>query len=119
MRGSSAPSVGLQRTPSWAGVLMCLRVGRLYRGAWTDWINEWAEANCTRFDKAKCQVLCLGHSHPVQHYRLGKEWLESCPEENDLGVSVGSWLNKNQQCAQVAEKANGIVACTETVWPVR
>ncbi|GAB0209146.1 mitochondrial enolase superfamily member 1 [Grus japonensis] len=38
-RGSSAPSVSLQMTPSWAGVLICLRVGRLYRGIWTGWIN--------------------------------------------------------------------------------
>jgi len=38
-RGLSAPSVSLQMTPSWAAVLICLRVGRLCRGIWTDWIN--------------------------------------------------------------------------------
>jgi len=38
-RESSAPSVSLQLTPSWAGVLVCLRVGRLCRGIWTGWIN--------------------------------------------------------------------------------
>ncbi|GAB0175624.1 mitochondrial enolase superfamily member 1 [Grus japonensis] len=26
--------------PSWVRVLICLRVGRLYRGIWTGWINE-------------------------------------------------------------------------------
>jgi len=39
MRGLSAPLVSLQVTPSWVGVLICLRVGRLCRGIWTDWID--------------------------------------------------------------------------------
>jgi len=67
-----------------------------------DRLDRWAEANCMRFNTAK--------RNTIQHNRLGEEWLESCPAEKDLGVLVESQLNMSQQCAQVAKKANGILA---------
>ena len=50
-----------------------------------DRLDRWVEGSCMRFNKAECQVLHLGHSNPMQRYRLGKELLESRLAEKGPG----------------------------------
>ncbi|KAJ7409233.1 hypothetical protein WISP_116051 [Willisornis vidua] len=65
--------------------------------------------NCPKFSKGKCRVLHLRRNNPLHQYRLETDLLESSFVEKDLGILVDNKLSMSQQCALVAEKANGIL----------
>ncbi|GAB0202811.1 cAMP-dependent protein kinase inhibitor alpha [Grus japonensis] len=76
-----------------------------------DRLERWAHANHMKFNKAKCKVLHIGWGNSKHNYRLGREWIERSPEENNFGVFVDEKPNVTWQCEFTGRKANCFLGC--------
>ena len=74
-----------------------------------DRLEGWTYAILMRFNKDKCKVLRLAQGNPKHRHRLGREQLESSPEDKDLGMPADERLNMSQQRTLVTKKANRIL----------
>ncbi|GAB0208858.1 cAMP-dependent protein kinase inhibitor alpha [Grus japonensis] len=70
-------------------------------------LERWARVKPHEVQQGQVQ----GRGNPKHDYRLGGEWIESSPEEKDLGVLIDEKLNMSQQCALAAQKANHVLGC--------
>ena len=61
-----------------------------------------------KFNRAKYKALHLDQSNPKPRYRLGREWLQGSPEEQDLGVSVDERFNMSEQCSPEGQLCAGL-----------
>ena len=73
-----------------------------------DRLERWAHANLMKFNRAKYKALHLDQSNPKPRYRLGREWLQGSPEEQDLGVSVDERFNMSEQCGPEGQLCAGL-----------
>jgi len=74
-------------------------------------LERWACANLVKFNLAKCKVLHMGRGTPKHKHSLGREWIESIREENDLGLLADEKLNMTWQCGLGAQSANHVPGC--------
>jgi len=109
MQELNAPLASLLMIPNWEVLLTLEGQEALQRDL--DRLEHWAMINGTKFNKLKCQILCLEWCDAGHKYKLGKEWLESSPAERNLGVLVDSRPNRSQQSALAARRANQILGC--------
>lgn len=108
MRGSSAPSVRLQMTPSWAGALTCLRGGRLCRGTcvgWTDGPRPAARPS-TRLGAGCCTWGSSPHTATQAQGRVAGK----LPSRKGPGGAARPLAGRGPALCQVAYKADAMRA---------
>lgn len=107
----SVLSESLLMTSSWAGVLICYRVGRLCRRDWTGWISGLRSRawESTRWSAGSCPCVTRTMSNTTG-WRSG--WKDS-----QWKKTWWCWLTDaghEPVCAQEVKEASGILACVRS-----
>jgi len=76
-----------------------------------DRLERWTCLNLMKSKRCKCKVLCMGQGNPKHAYRLGGEFIESSPEEKDMGVLADEKVNMIWPCVLAAQKTNCMLRC--------
>lgn len=71
--------------------------------------------NLMEFSKAKSKVLHLNLGNPEYKRSLGREGVESSPEEKVLGLLADNKHNRTWQCALTTQRASCNLGCKKAV----
>ncbi|KAJ7425714.1 rna-directed dna polymerase from mobile element jockey-like [Willisornis vidua] len=80
-------------------------------------LERWAREYFIKFNKANCKVLHLDQGNSKHKYRLGREQIESLPEENDVGVLMNEKLGMAQHVHWQPRKSIVSWVTPKKVWP--
>ena len=99
-----APSASSATTPCWGERSIHWRAGLPSK------LEKWAEENLMKLRNTNKSPAPETKNTHCQH-KLRTDRLEKSSSEKQLGVLVGSKVNRNQQCAPAATKASHILGC--------
>lgn len=64
-----------------------------------DRLEEWDGVNLMEFNTAMCKVLHVGRGNTQCPYRLGDDWTDSSPAQEDVVILLDEKLDVKQQGA--------------------
>lgn len=74
-------------------------------------LERWLHANLVMFNKAKCKDLGMGSGNQKHKCGEGDKWIDSSPQEKNLGVLVDEKQNICHHCVLTTQKTNCILGC--------